>query len=228
FRVLEWRVRPIFKPRIQEEQYGFRPGRGTVDQLFTLGRVLEGAREFAQPVYMCFVDLEKAYDHVLNGTLWGALQEYGVDGPSLRGIQSLYCRSVSLVHIAGTLTGLDGSQPECEAAGMRISTSKSEAMVLWIAHSGSERSFCTKWRSLSISGSCSRVREKWIERWTDGSVQRLQCCRTLVWSVVVKRELSQKAKLSTLLVHLHSNPNLWSLALGHDRKNEISGYKQLK
>ncbi|KAI3365337.1 hypothetical protein L3Q82_010423 [Scortum barcoo] len=44
---------------------------------FTLGRVLEGAWEFAQPVYMCFVDLD--YDCVPRGTLWGALQEYGVD-----------------------------------------------------------------------------------------------------------------------------------------------------
>ena len=39
---------------------GFRPGRGTVDQLYTLCRILEGAWEFAQPVHMCFVDLEKA------------------------------------------------------------------------------------------------------------------------------------------------------------------------
>ena len=31
--------------------------RGTLDQLYTLPRVLEGAWEFAQPVHMCFVDL---------------------------------------------------------------------------------------------------------------------------------------------------------------------------
>ena len=31
--VLERRVRRIVEPRIQEEQCGFRPGRGTVDQL---------------------------------------------------------------------------------------------------------------------------------------------------------------------------------------------------
>ena len=58
--VLERRVRRIVEPRIQEEQCGFRPGRGTVDQLYTLCRILEGAWEFAQPVHMCFVDLEKA------------------------------------------------------------------------------------------------------------------------------------------------------------------------
>ena len=62
--VLERRVRRIVEPRIQEEQCGFRPGRGTVDQLYTLGRVLEGAWEFAQPVYTCFVDLEKTFNLV--------------------------------------------------------------------------------------------------------------------------------------------------------------------
>ncbi|KAI3362167.1 hypothetical protein L3Q82_012490, partial [Scortum barcoo] len=33
-RVLERRIRPIVDPRIQEEQCGFRPGRGTLDQLY--------------------------------------------------------------------------------------------------------------------------------------------------------------------------------------------------
>ncbi|XP_054456755.1 sodium- and chloride-dependent betaine transporter-like [Anoplopoma fimbria] len=63
-KVLERRVRPIVEPQIEEEQCGFRPGRGTTDQLFTLARILEGAWEYAHPVYMCFVDLEKAYDRV--------------------------------------------------------------------------------------------------------------------------------------------------------------------
>ena len=42
-RVLERRIRPIVKPWIQEEQCGFCPGRGTLDQLYTLCRVLEGS-----------------------------------------------------------------------------------------------------------------------------------------------------------------------------------------
>ncbi|KAK3540855.1 hypothetical protein QTP86_002442 [Hemibagrus guttatus] len=99
-RVLERRVRLLVEPRIQEEQCGFRPSRGTLDQLYTLHRVLEGLWEFAQPVHMCFVDLEKAFDRVPRGILWEVLWEYGVRGPLLRAVRSLYNRSRSLVRIA--------------------------------------------------------------------------------------------------------------------------------
>ncbi|TWW74447.1 R2DM Retrovirus-related Pol polyprotein from type II retrotransposable element [Takifugu flavidus] len=193
--VLERRVRRIVEPRIQEEQCGFRPGRGTVDQLYTLSRVFEGAWEFAQPVHMCFVDLEKAFDSVPRGVLCGVLRVYGVSGPLIWAIRSLYDRCQSLVRIAGSKSnsfpvrvglrqgcplspilfiifmdrisrcshGAEGVQfgdlrigslvfaddvvllassardlqlsldrfvAACEAAGMKISTSKSEAMVL--------------------------------------------------------------------------------------------------
>ncbi|KAI3363429.1 hypothetical protein L3Q82_011573, partial [Scortum barcoo] len=126
--------------------------------------VLEGLWEFAQPVHMCFVDLEKAFDCVPCGILWGVLHDYGVRGPLLRAVQSLYDRSRSLVRKLPAVKFLRRSQGpegspvwepqdfisafcrcccpdvsssqdlqhvlECEAAGMRISTSKSEAMVL--------------------------------------------------------------------------------------------------
>uniref|UniRef100_A0AAY5KH73 Reverse transcriptase domain-containing protein n=1 Tax=Esox lucius TaxID=8010 RepID=A0AAY5KH73_ESOLU len=105
-RVLERRIRPIVEPRIQEEQCGFRPGRGTLDQLYTLYGVLEGSWEFAQPIHMCFVDLEKAFDCVPRGIMWRVHWEYGVLGPLLRAVRSLYNRSRSLVRIAGSKSDL--------------------------------------------------------------------------------------------------------------------------
>ena len=71
-----------------------------MDQLYTLCRILEGAWEFAQPVHMCFVDLEKAFDRVPRGVLWGVLREYGVSDPLIRAVRSLYDRCQSLVRIA--------------------------------------------------------------------------------------------------------------------------------
>lgn len=70
--VLGSRVRQEVECQIQVEQCGF-PGRGRVDRLFTLDKVLEGTRVFAQPVYMCFLYLEKPFGHVPRGPLWGVL-----------------------------------------------------------------------------------------------------------------------------------------------------------
>ena len=65
---------------------GVPPGCGTLDQLYTLKTVVEGALEFAQPVHRYLMDLDKASDRVPQGVLWEALQEYGVDGLSLQAI----------------------------------------------------------------------------------------------------------------------------------------------
>jgi len=75
---------PIVEPQLKEEQCGFCPFCGTVDQLFTLGGLWDMG--VCHPVYMCFVHLEKAYDRVPRGILWGVLREYGVLGPLVRAI----------------------------------------------------------------------------------------------------------------------------------------------
>ncbi len=49
---------------------------------------------------------------------------------------------------------------------------------------------CRKWRSLSILGSCSGAREGWCGRLTDALIMR-----SMYQSVVMKKELSCKAKL---------------------------------
>jgi len=97
--VLEKRIRRIVESRIQEVQCGFCPGHGTVDQLYTLSRVLEGAWAF---VYMCFVDLEKAFDRVHREVLWGVLREYGVPEPLIGAVRFLYDRCQSFVRISGS------------------------------------------------------------------------------------------------------------------------------
>lgn len=56
---------------IQEEQWGFHPGHGTIDQPFTLEVLLICLLDFAKPIYMCFVDLQKPYEtlgSVVGGT----------------------------------------------------------------------------------------------------------------------------------------------------------------
>jgi len=45
--------------------------------------------ECAKDVYICFVDLEKAYNRVPREKLWGVLQEYSVDDRPLLAVKSL-------------------------------------------------------------------------------------------------------------------------------------------
>ncbi|KAK3537395.1 hypothetical protein QTP70_008853 [Hemibagrus guttatus] len=184
-----------------------------------------------------FCGLGEGTRRVPRGILWEVLWEYGVRGPLLRAVWSLYNRSRSLVRIASCKSdlfpvhvglrqgcplslvlfivfmdrisrcsqGLEGVRfgdhrislllfaddvvllapssldlqqalgcfaAECEAAGMRVSTSKSEAMVLFTSE-----------------GKMDREIDRRI-----GAVAAVM--QSMYRSVVVKKELSQKAKLS--------------------------------
>ncbi|KAK3505725.1 hypothetical protein QTP70_020346, partial [Hemibagrus guttatus] len=226
--------------------------------------VLEGSWEFAQPVHMCFVDLEKAFDRVPRGILWEVLWEYGVRDPLLRAVRSLYNRSRSLVRIASCKSdlfpvhvglrqgcplspvlfivfmdrisrrsqGLEGVRfgdhrisslifaddvvllapssldlqhalgrfaAECEAAGMRVSTSKSEAMVLdrkkvacTLQVGGEVLPQVEEFKYLGVLFTSEGRMDREIDR-------RIGAAAAVMWSmyrsVVVKKELSRKAKL---------------------------------
>jgi hypothetical protein len=63
---------------LPEAQCGFRPGRSTTDMLFALRRLMEIADTKNTPLYLCFVDLQKAYDTVDRELLWVVLAKCGV------------------------------------------------------------------------------------------------------------------------------------------------------
>eukprot|EP00903_Cladosiphon_okamuranus_P015101 g13968.t1 len=63
---------------LPEEQCGFRPGRSTVCMLFVVRRLQELARRKRTPLYLCFIDLQKAYDSVDRELLWKVLARAGI------------------------------------------------------------------------------------------------------------------------------------------------------
>ena len=82
------RTKSLIEP--VEEQGGFRDGRGTEDQLFTLIRTMEFYEEKGKPVYSAFIDLEKAYDSVWRPGLWAKLIERGVPEGEVALLQNMY------------------------------------------------------------------------------------------------------------------------------------------
>ena len=73
--------------KLEDGQCGFRPGRSTTDQIFTLKLIFEKSWEYGKDLFACFVDLEKAYHQVTRDKLWKVLQEHGVNGQLLRAIK---------------------------------------------------------------------------------------------------------------------------------------------
>ena len=64
---------------LPEEQCGFRAARSTIDMLFVVRRLQELGRQRKIPLYMCFVDPQKAYDSVDRELLlWKVLARAGV------------------------------------------------------------------------------------------------------------------------------------------------------
>ena len=45
-------------------QFGFMPGKGTADAIFIVRRMQEEYQKKDKKLYMCFVDMEKAFDRV--------------------------------------------------------------------------------------------------------------------------------------------------------------------
>ena len=100
--------------KLKDVQCGFRPGRSTTDQVFTLKQIAEKSWEHGKYHFACFVDFKKAYDRVPRDKLWKVLQEYGVDRQLLRAIKSFYCRPEVCVRVNGKQ-----SEPFHESVGLR-------------------------------------------------------------------------------------------------------------
>lgn len=77
FRVVEKMECWIAKPQIQEEQCSFSIGRGTMDQVYTLNRILQSAWKFTEPIYV-FCGLGEGVGSCPSGSTVGVLQEYRV------------------------------------------------------------------------------------------------------------------------------------------------------
>jgi len=59
-RVFEWRIKE--KVKINTMQFGFMPGKGTTDAIFTVQQMQEKYGSKGKKLYFAFVDLEKAFE----------------------------------------------------------------------------------------------------------------------------------------------------------------------
>ena len=75
-RVAERLIRDIVS--INDNQFGFMPGRGTTDAIFILQQMQEKFLNKNKRPFFAFVDLEKAFDRVPRDVIWWAFRSLGV------------------------------------------------------------------------------------------------------------------------------------------------------
>ena len=218
--------------KLEDGQCGFRPGRSTTDQIFTLKQIFEKSWEYGKDFFACFVDLEKAYDRIPRDKPWKVLQEYGVDGQLLRAIKSFYCRPEVCVRVNGKqskpfhvgvglrqgcvlslllfivyMNWIDkcSQADECATIGnCKISRLlfADDLVLLSSTESGLQRalnSFADACNTAGMKISTAKTEVLHLSRNPDqwariGKASAIM--RALHYSVVMKRELSKKAKLS--------------------------------
>lgn len=103
-RVILERMQCKLESEIAEEQAGFRAKRGTRDQITNLRIIVEKSKEYSQPLYMCFVDFQKAFDMVKHGDMWMTMLEMGFPPHLIQILRNLYKQQSAIVKVAGIKT----------------------------------------------------------------------------------------------------------------------------
>lgn len=103
-KVLLRRVQPVLEPFLRSEQNGFRPNRGTCQQILALRRVIEGATKFQTSAVVIFVDFRRAFDSIDRHSLREILNTYRIHPRLVNGILALYQDTSAAVLTSDGLT----------------------------------------------------------------------------------------------------------------------------
>ncbi|KAK3082831.1 hypothetical protein FSP39_006593 [Pinctada imbricata] len=89
-RVVIQRIQEGAEKQLREEQAGFRKGRSTTEQLFTIRYIIEQCTEWNATLYVNYVDFEKAFDSIHRDSLWSIMKYYGIPDKLIRMVKLLY------------------------------------------------------------------------------------------------------------------------------------------
>jgi hypothetical protein len=103
--IIRSRMKPRIEQQMAEEQAGFRPGRGTIEQIFSLRLMAEKYNELQHgELYWIFIDFKKAFDRICHELMWKILYHYGMQPKLIKLLEDLYRRTQSAVIVGQDIT----------------------------------------------------------------------------------------------------------------------------
>lgn len=82
--LIKQRIEPYAERIIGDYQGGFRKNRSTVDQIFLLKQIMQNCYEYKIPLYVLFIDFQKAYDSIVRKKLYEAMKDLGIPSKLIR------------------------------------------------------------------------------------------------------------------------------------------------
>jgi len=84
------RIRIEVESKFRKEQAGFRPGKGTTEQIFILRNIIEQSIEWQSTLCVNFIEYEKALDSVHTDRLWLIMRSYGIPSKIINMVKAVY------------------------------------------------------------------------------------------------------------------------------------------
>jgi hypothetical protein len=103
-RILLERMKEAVDPKLRDQQAGFRQNRACADQIASLRIIVEQSLEWNSPLYINFIDYEKAFDSVDRETLWKLMRHYGIPEKLVSLVRATYEDMQCKVEHAGQMS----------------------------------------------------------------------------------------------------------------------------
>ena len=103
-KIIQARIGNKIDSEVGPTQFGFRPGSGTREAIFSFNILAQKFIEVDQEIYTCFIDYSKAFDKVHHSQLIECLEKVGVDGRDIRIIANLYWHQKAAIRINNELS----------------------------------------------------------------------------------------------------------------------------
>ncbi|KAK9881036.1 hypothetical protein WA026_014379 [Henosepilachna vigintioctopunctata] len=89
---------------LADQQQGFRTGRSCTDAIFVMRQVLEKSIEFNKPAFLCFIDLQNAFEKIQLKDVIRLLYSRGIPKNLVETIKDIYSQNNIQLHVNGKLT----------------------------------------------------------------------------------------------------------------------------
>ena len=102
-RVILNRNKTTIRENLSDEQFGYKPGKGTRNATLCLRAIIEKCIEKQKDLYICFIDYVKAFDCVKHDKLTEFLERLDIDGKDTRLIRNVYYGQKAAIRINGEI-----------------------------------------------------------------------------------------------------------------------------